>query len=253
MEFFIMSFKNAFVYRSSVLFSIISSVFWVLVQIALWNFIYQGQSEMIGYMTAYVIVANIIGMFYSRDMMALIGGKVASGNFAYDLIRPINIVTMSYKTLLGTLASGLMLKALPQILIFMPVLLRSVVFSNFIPCLTAIVLGHFLYVLLYSLLGFLAFIVIEIWPFRRLLDDTIRFVSGAVIPLAIFPSWLQVLSDFLPFKYLYDFPLRLLLNQLSGDDIIRGLVISTIWVIALGILLLLSYRSAVNKCTVQGG
>jgi ABC-2 type transport system permease protein len=252
-EFFLMSFKNAFVYRSSVIFSILGSVFWVLVQIALWSFIYQGEPEMITYMTAYVIVANIVGMFYSRDMMTMIGGKVASGNFAYDLIRPVNIITMSYRTLLGSLTSGLILRALPQVLIFLPVLIKSVALSNILPSLAAILIGHFLYIILYALLGFLAFIVIEIWPFRRLLDDTIRFVSGSVVPLALFPTWLQRLSDFLPFKYLYDFPLRLLLNQLEGSDVIKGLLISAAWTAALGILLLLSYRSAVNKCTVQGG
>lgn len=248
-----MSFKNAFVYRSSVIFSIIGSVFWVLVQIALWSFIYQDEPSMISYMTAYVIVANIVGMFYSKDMMTLIGGKVASGNFAYDLIRPVNIIVMSYQTLLGTLTSGLFLRVLPQVLIFSPVLLGSITFTNLLPFAVAVFLGHFLYVILYSLLGFLAFIVIEIWPFRRLLDDTIRFVSGAVIPLALFPAWLRVLSDFLPFKYLYDFPLRLLLGEVSGADLVTGMLISVFWVVLLGSLLLLSYRSAVNKCTVQGG
>jgi len=253
MEFFLMSFRNTFVYRSSVIFQIFSSIFWVLVQIALWSYIYKGEPDMITYMTAYVILSNFIKLLYSQDMITMIGGKVSSGNFAYDLIRPVNIIVMSYQTLLGRLASGLILQVLPQVLIFLPVLIRSVSFDNILPSLAAVLLGHFLYVILYALLGFLAFIVIEIWPFRRLLDDTIRFVSGAVIPLALFPPLLQNVSDYLPFKYLFDFPLRLLLNQLRGADAVRGLLISAAWTIALGILLLLSYRSAVNKCTVQGG
>lgn len=253
MEFFWISFKNAFVYRSSVIFSILGSLFWVLVQIALWTFIYQNEQSMVEYMTAYVILANIIKIFYSREMATLIGGKVITGNFAYDLLRPVNLITMSYRILLGKLTSTVLMRAVPQALIFFPIITKSLNFANFLPFLISVIIGHFLFAILYSLVGFFAFIVIEIWPFKRVLEDTIRFVSGSVIPLALFPTWLQIISNFLPFKYLFDFPLRLLLNDLSTAEVINGLSISVVWLVALGSLLLSSYRSAVNKCTVQGG
>lgn len=252
-EFFWISFKNAFVYRSSVIFSILGSLFWVFVQIALWTYIYRGTEQMIEYMIAYVILANMIKIFYSKEMGNMIGGKVSSGNFVYDLLRPTHLITMSYQLLLGKLASNVLMQAVPQALILFPLIHRSLHFANLLPFFIAVIIGHFLFVILYALVGFLAFVVIEIWPFGRLLEDTIRFVSGSVIPLALFPGWLQTLSAFLPFKYLFDFPLRLLLDDVSTAEVIHGLSISVVWLVALGSLLLFSYNSAINRCTVQGG
>ena len=89
MSFFYISFKNSFVYRSSVIFSISGSIFTMLITIALWTFVYQHDIDKIRYMITYVIFSNIIRLFYSGAMSDAIAGKVTSGAFAIDLIRPL--------------------------------------------------------------------------------------------------------------------------------------------------------------------
>lgn len=253
MEFIKISIKNLFVYRSSVFFSIIGSIIWVFVQITLWSYVYQSNTEELEYMTVYVIFSSLFTLIYSKDMAQLIGGKVSSGNFVYDLLRPTNLIILSYESLLGRLISNIAIKGIPQILIFLPILIRSAPYYNIPYVLCSLIIGHLLYVILYSLIGLLAFLVIEIWPFIRLLDDTIRFLSGAIVPLSLFPRWIQNISSMLPFRYLYFFPLRLLLNEMDGREALSGLINALLWLLISGCILLISYKVAVNKCIVQGG
>jgi ABC-2 type transport system permease protein len=232
MSFFLTSFKNSFVYRSSVIFNIIGSVCWILISIALWTFVYQHNPDKISYMISYVILSNIIGMFYTNGMSSAIAGKVTSGAFAIDLIRPVNFISTQYFQLLGRTCSSLIMRGMPIIIIFMPLLSRNAGFNSPIYILCAVisvVLGHFLYIIIYSLIGFMAFTFLEIWPFNRLMDDTIRFLSGSFIPLALFPGWLGTLANLLPFRFMYSFPLQLLIGDVSTDSIISNFIILIIW------------------------
>ena len=256
MHFFTISFKNSLVYRSSVLFRIIGSIFFVFVQIALWTFIFKHDDEMTKYMISYVILSNIIGLFYSDQIRGEIGGKVSSGMFAIDLIRPVNIITMSYQRTLGSLASKIILSGIPVILVFMPLLINS--FSTTMPinilyAFIAVVLGHYINMLLYSLIGFMSFIFLQAGWVSRIVGDTIRFFSGALIPLSFFPDWLRTIADLLPFKFLYSFPLELMLNNKGTEYVLSNFTIMIGWIVVLTTILLLSYKGAINRCTVQGG
>lgn len=256
MDFFLISFKKAFVYRVSVVFELISSVFSILIQIALWKYLYASNTEMIKYMTAYTIISNIIKIFYSKKMADIIADKVSKGTFAIDLIKPINFFSVNYFSVLGEVVAKLIIRALPICIVFLPTLIKVVHINNYLmPILgvIAVILGHFLNIILYALLGFMAFKYIEIWPFSRVLSDTIRLLSGAFIPLSLFPKYLKTISDVLPFKFLYSFPLRLILGNIQGIEILQNFFILAVWLMALILLLILIYNKAIDKCTVQGG
>lgn len=256
MSFALISFKNSFVYRSSVIFSVIGSIFTMLITIALWTFVYQHEADMISYMITYTILSSIIGMLYSGGMSGAISDKVTSGAFAIDLIRPVNFIAMHYYQLLGGMCSSFIMRGLPVIIIFFPLLVMNATLNApiYLVCaIIAVVLGHFMYIIIYSLIGFMAFTFLEIWPFNRLMNDTIRFLSGSFIPLALFPSWLGTLANILPFRFLYSFPLELMIGNIDSNTILFNFTILFLWLVILGLLLLLTYKKAINKCTVQGG
>ena len=86
-------------------------------------------------------------------------------------------------------------------------------------------------------LYFLSFYFYEIWPFKRLMNDTIRFFSGAFIPLSLFPKWLKGITDILPFRYLYSFPIEIILSRKENISLTNGFFSLLIWdVIMVGIV-----------------
>ena len=77
------------VYRWSFLFSIAGSGLYIAINLMLWRFLYRDTPYMVSYMTRYMIISNIIGMFYTRGTAGRIGDKVSSGAFVTDIIGPI--------------------------------------------------------------------------------------------------------------------------------------------------------------------
>lgn len=252
MKYISLSFKSATTYKSSTLFSTIGVFVFIMVQITLWKYLFTGNESKINYMTSYVVFSSLITILYTKDMYNLISQKVIKGDFVLELIKPINFIVSSYFKCVGILLTRLIFRGLP-LLIFIPFVYKNVSLENLGAALLAVILGHYIFVILYSIVGLSTFVLIESWAFQRLLDDTIRFISGSVIPLSIFPDYLQTLSRFLPFQYLYYFPLTLLLGDLDKAEAISGFVVSAIWAIFLTICLFLFYKKSIKRIVVQGG
>ena len=251
---FIISFKNSYVYRSNLLFGLISPFIKIFSQIALWSFLYQGNSSMITYMSGYVVLSSAIHVFYSGEIYYLISEKVSKGDYILELLRPCSFLLQKYQSALGVDCSRFLVKAMPILLIFSPVLYRSCSLSYLPAALLAIILAHFLFTILYALVGCISFVFVEPWAFRRVLEDTVRILSGSIIPLALFPDWAQSIMRFLPFQYLYDLPIRLFLGQITDQsEIIWQLFLSAAWVFTMSLLLLVVYRLAQRHCVTQGG
>ena len=253
MHFFIISLKNSLVYRWSVLFSIFGAVLYIAICLMLWRFLYRDAPDMVSYMTKYTIVSNVIGMFYARGIAGRIGGKVSSGAFVTDLIRPVNIFSMSWQMELAEICSSFILNGLPVIMAYSPFLVMNAGYYNIPAVILAIALGDVLFMLIYALLGFSAFILIEIWPFGRLLDDTIRLLAGGFIPIAVLPGFIQTIAYALPFRFLYSFPLELFFDTADKGKLFENFSLLIIWIFIFAALNVAMYRLALRKAVVQGG
>ena len=256
MEYFWISFKNAFVYRVQVIFGIISAFLIVWTTIALWNYVYIHNGDMQENMVIYTILANIIGLCYSNIISNQIAEKVYKGSFAIDLLRPVNFIRINFQQAFGTMMANIIIKGMP--LSFMLFLLYGrYMFRIKIKYLgisfLVIACAIILYMEIYAIIGFMAFRLYEIWPINRLMNDTIRLFSGAFIPLQLFPGVLRNIAHVLPFRYLYSFPIELLLYGNTKVSMIRDISNMLIWVIICGVLLGFVYKAAIKKSVVQGG
>ncbi|MBW4085039.1 ABC-2 family transporter protein [Paenibacillus sp. S150] len=253
MSFLKISFKNAFEYRWSVFFSTISSVFSIWIMIMLWGYLYRNNDGMVAYMTHYTIVANLISLFYCRGIAKRIGDRILNGQFALDLLKPIQIFVMSWLLELGEVLAAVIVRGIPICIVYLNYIVWDVNLIHILLSVLAVVSGHIIFVLLYSILGFLAITLFDIWPFQRFLDDTIRFLGGGVIPLTIMPDLVSNIAYFLPFQYLYSFPLQILLNKLDAHTIMNYFIIEGVWIGALVIGIMIVYKAVLRKVVIQGG
>ncbi|MCL6591628.1 MAG: ABC-2 family transporter protein [Firmicutes bacterium] len=248
------SFRNSFVYRSSVFVSIFGSVFAVFVQIAIWNIIFREKPATIQYMTIYVIISRLLQIFYTDNICGNIGQKVRDGNFVTDLLKPIQPIFSFWSSSFGANIATFLTQGLPILIMFFPALLnldfdvtKLLIFIGI--CIMNLCLTSFIYILL----GYLAFVVIEVWPFQLILNEIIKLLSGALIPIAFFPLWLENAVKFTPFYLLYSFPLRFLLEKLPPNEIYSNLIILLFWMLFFSVILMIIHRIALRRCVVQGG
>ena len=77
-------------------------------------------------------------------------------------------------------------------------------------------------------------------------------LSGRLVPLTLFPEWVQTVAWFLPFRWTLYFPIQTLVGDLSNAELLAGLAMQVFWtVVGIGIFSLV-WRFAIRRYTAVG-
>jgi ABC-2 type transport system permease protein len=104
-----------------------------------------------------------------------------------------------------------------------------------------------------AIIGTLAFFfesstaVFEIWLCAFML------LSGYLVPLEIFPSWLRAASAVLPFRYTLAFPVEVMTGMLTGGAMLRDLAVQWAYVAGALALTTLGWRAGLKRFAAFGG
>lgn len=195
-----------------------------------------------------------VGLF-SGGIVDELTERVRSGAVAIDLHRPVPLLWWRLAEDLGRAAYHFLSRGLA------PVLIGSLLFEltwphavlTYAAFLAAVALAVGVGFGLRYLLGLLAFWVIDIRGFVVMLTITQVFFSGMVLPIVVFPGWLQTVAEALPFRCLVQIPADILLGDGTAGAVVPLLAVQLAWV---GALLLAGHvltAAAVRKVVVQGG
>jgi len=77
--------------------------------------------------------------------------------------------------------------------------------------------------------------------------------GGYMLPLFLYPEWLQSIFNFLPFKYLYYIPAAIFTNKLNFQEAFSSLIYSLTWAISLNIMAYIFWKSGLKRYTSVGG
>jgi ABC-2 type transport system permease protein len=80
----------------------------------------------------------------------------------------------------------------------------------------ALLVGLFWFAVLYGL-GLFAFWLEETWVLRVMFVTVSTFLSGAILPLEIYPDWMRQLLAYTPFPYVTFVPVKVLLGEYTGS------------------------------------
>ncbi len=76
--------------------------------------------------------------------------------------------------------------------------------------------------------------------------------SGQIGPIPLLPPMIQTIANFLPFKWMIDFPIRLVMGELTQAEILFGLMCQLGWVIVIILIGMYVWRKGVRKWTAVG-
>ncbi|MFD0590153.1 ABC transporter permease [Paenibacillus sp. GCM10027627] len=253
------SLSMQFVYNSGTLFSIISTLIFVLLQFSLWNHIVKnGDSSgaiTLSSIATYIILGLIVRNLTSVEVSDFVAGEIKSGNIELYFVKPYSFLTFLLSRHLGTMTGSFVTRVFIIILICYPFIYSQVelnytfFFYFVLSVLNAMALA---FCIDYSI-GMLAFVFVQVWPLKFLVRDIGNIFSGYFVPLWLFPSWLLVPAAVLPFKYIYFFPISILIGEQSEKDIVGQLLIGIAWTISLFILMRLLWSICRKRIIVQGG
>ena len=102
-------------------------------------------------------------------------------------------------------------------------------------------------------MAMLAFWVLEVSTFIFILFAFEYLASGHLFPLDILPRGVEQALFLTPFPYQLYFPVSIYMGKATGTDMIRGLVIQGLWVIAAYGMARFAWRRGIKKYSAVGG
>jgi ABC-2 type transport system permease protein len=257
-EILLTTFKEEFAYKTEFVMSLIGSVIQLLVLWFLWNAIFKayGAEVLKGFtlpmMITYISISTILS-FYNKSMTEYsIEEDVKTGFLSVILTKPVNYPIYYLFREIGRISFFLITRGLPIILISFLLLNISYPLSPLF--FLSMFLGFFINFFIVFLTGLWSFWNSgSIWGIRYTRIVVSEMLSGAIIPLYLFPQWLGQLSYVLPFQAIYSIPLLIYIGKTTGFDILNALLVQLFWIAFLGVLVFVAWKKAEKKTTIQGG
>ena len=78
-------------------------------------------------------------------------------------------------------------------------------------------------------------------------------LSGRLVPMTLMPPWVQNLSNYLPFKWTFYFPIDALVGSMSARELWTGVGMQVLWIVIGASLLNLVWRAAIKQYSAVGG
>lgn len=210
-------------------------------------------------MLMYVVLSAVVGevVMYTGTFSEIVD-DVRFGLIGMRLMKPI-----SYRAQLGFMSFGSFIArffiiGVPMLVVGTIVMvfgfgLTGIVWYNILLFIPACLLSMLLNEAVGFLFGQFAFHTQAMFGVNSITNVLVGFLSGAMVPLSLFPLWAQTALSYTPFPSMLSMPIRLFLGQLGWIDIAIAFGISFAWIIALNILGVLLYKTSVRKVVVFGG
>jgi len=258
-----MNLKIIVQYKWSLLISIFADPFVILINISLFTSIYRynktnsilgySLNQMIWYFTGVLFIWYITCNLTDWNMAA----KILSGDLVMDLLKPLSVLKLEFANAVALRICGILFEFIPGMIVYSLILYPDfmTVFSM-LRFLAVVVMSFILFFLINFLVGLSAFVIKSNFSLQSLKSIIFSLTAGAYIPLEFFPKWLNTINNFLPFQYLFYWPIQFFINR--GDTgkaytFFRILGIQALWIIFLFILCRVLWKQAIKKFCAVGG
>ncbi|MFC5701380.1 ABC transporter permease [Cohnella faecalis] len=236
----------------------VSMILRMLIIYAFWHAVYENRTT-IGEMPIDTMITYVVLAMALNNYMAGVGnqlaGNVRDGGVAVELMRPYNLLDKLVALDLGNKVSGTLREALPMMLVaylFIGINAPNS-WADFPLFIVSAALGILIGTQLDLVLGIAAFWLLYIWGLRVLRNAIFLFFSGALLPISMFPEWLQTVSNFLPFQWMVYVPVSIYTGKIAGIEAVYAIGIQIVWLAGIYAAIRLAWSFAIRKVTIFGG
>ncbi len=208
--------------------------------------------EMVTYAILGVALEAILHPFHGPKTYMM--EQVRKGTIEMDIMKPIDFQFYMFAKNMG----GIVVKLLCQV--FPPLVVAYFFFGFTVPHIAQVLmffvslaLGILVSFLLNFMLGLLSMIIMNIQNINWGYNATLRFFSGQMVPLALFPGFIGVLSAILPFRCIYSIPMSIYIGSSKGMEMLGELGLQAGWVLVLFVASRLMMRHVFRRIMIQGG
>lgn len=246
-------------YRANLIMYLLYWLVSPIIYLAVWTSIARAQGSVNGLtvndFTTYYMTLLIVDQLTSNITIHIFAYKIQDGTLAGELIRPIH--PMLTNTLINNIAfKALIIGGFIPVWILLALLFNpdfaSVTWQGILLALPALLMGFMLSFLLTGVITCLAFWTTQVFSIHEFYFAMSVLFSGQFVPLQLMPRIIQDLAQYLPFQFSIYFPIQLILNRFTPDQIIRGYMTGAIWLAIAVVLFRQMWRAGVKQFSAVG-
>lgn len=247
-----------FQYRMSLAIWMIGRIVQPLIYLVVWTTVARARGgEVNGYdvggFSAYFIMQMIVSQATFSWIMWEYDYVIRSGQFNFRLLRPIHPIH-------SDVADNLAYKILTLVILIPAALFLAWLFPptfNFqwwsvAAGTLSIIFGFVVRFTLEWTIAMSALWTSRVNAINQTYDVTLIFLSGNFAPLAVMPQPVQILANFLPFRWLIGFPIELTLGRLTPQEALIGFAAQLFWLAVVLVILKFVWRAGVKQYSAVG-
>lgn len=259
---FMLGLQNAMEYRINFLFSLLSTVFPVIIQCFLWTAIYGSTSgaRVFSYtytqMITYTVLAGVVTKLISAGFEYEIASEIKEGGLSKYIVRPVNYFLYKISSFMGqkALQLGIMLVITTVILFALNRYFGlDIVFTRILLFFISIVFSLVLNFLIAYCVSMSSFWLSEAGAMLFIVSLLVTIMSGGIFPLEIYGKTLMGLFKFLPFQYTIYYPINVLNGRLDAYAVLQGIFMQNLWIVLLYMLSRILWGLGLKKYIAAGG
>ena len=188
-----------------------------------------------------------------RRLDNIIMNEVKSGNVEMFMNKPTNYLLISFMRVIGQgIFSFLFISILGSIIMALFVGISNLNLPIFIPTfIITLFLGQVLGLLVYGIIGLMAFFIQDIRPIHWIVDKFVMILGGSYLPISMFPNFMKVIAYASPFGAI-NFASSTVYDSWNNEFITR-ILLQFMWIIIFGILMNYIYKKSKEKAMINGG
>ncbi len=223
----------------------------------LWISLFNGKEVYEGFTLdqtlAYVTLSMAIFTIMKGD--GFLYWKIRTGDIINELMYPVRWTFLVMASGLASMFFQIFIQAVPLMVtaaLFLKIPLPTSP-SVWLAFTVSFLLGCLIFNILDILANMMGFFTTELHGLLAWKDIIAGVLSGAALPLWIFPGALEKAIAWLPFRGMQYVPLSILVGWIPPGQYLREMGIQVLWVIFLWLVVERLYELAMKKYEVQGG
>lgn len=250
-----------FIYRGTIWLWLLVDVFQFTMMIFLWKSVYQYNDSISGFtfnqMLVYFLATNLFFIFTDTDTVFIMSEEIKEGRISLYMVKPISYKLRLWFEVIGR-TIGVLILLLP--IVFATGAVITVVFDivwtvTWMDVLLSVLFVPLMALLMFEFAFFFGMLVIYTnneFGLVIFMSVFIRIVSGQLIPIALYPEFLQNIIHWMPFQFI-SYPPLILIGKIADQEAFIGLGVLFLWVTLFMIVNWFLYRLSIKKMVVFGG
>jgi ABC-2 type transport system permease protein len=256
--------QNNLTYRFNFLARAVFGLIPLIAMIYVWQKIYSGKSAgatvgsySLGGMISYYLLTTVVDALTAvNEDDWQIAADIKDGNISQFLLKPIDYLWYRLCLFVSGRVTYLAVAVTPLaifILYLREYFILPLSWTAFGAFLVSTAMTALLQFFTSYAMAMLAFWVLEVSTFIFILFAFEYLASGHLFPLDILPPSLAQALFFTPFPYQLYFPVSIYMGKTAGAEMLRGLLIQALWVIAAYGMARFAWRRGIKRYSAVGG